>query len=253
MPYSSRFTGRRRKFTARPRFGRKYGGTFRRSSYMGRYQSGGIRSLARRVGRLANRVGSPEVKYFDTAISDNGAGGLNPAVSITDICQIPALDAPGVLNATARDGDKVTLRSIQISGYCQANWVSGNINGAVACRLVLYRDTQSLTSIPAPTNILEAFPPLAIPGTTSLRNMTMRNRFLILHDQRVNISQNGNSVFAINKYLKVQDNLVFESDTTGIPTANTYGIMLINDQGTGTITGSSVNWYIQTRLRFTDN
>lgn len=254
MPYASRRTYRR-TFTRRPRFGRRYGGFSTGSSRMGR-NSRGVRGLARRVSRLAERVGSPEVKFFDTPIVDNitGPTGLPADVSISDICAIPPVDSPGVLTGSARDGDKVTLRSIQVSGYAQVTWSGAPLGTSVALRMIVYRDMQSLGSVPAPTDILEIFPPaVSIPGTPSLRNMGFRNRFLILHDQRITLSQNGNSVFAINKYLKVKDNLVFASDTVAPPSSNTYGVLLINDASSTTTNLTSLDWNLQARLRYTDN
>lgn len=245
MPYSSRFS-RRRRITARPRFGRRYGGTYRRSSGLGRYQSGGVRGLARRVSRLSRRVGSPEVKYFDTPIVDAVAGGI-PSVFIADLCIIP-----GSTFGDARVGNKVTLTSIQVSGYVQQTWGT-TVSGSVALRMIVYRDSQPDASIPAPTDILEPFAPLAIPGTPSLREMATRSRFIMVLDQRITLSQSGNSVFAINKYLKVSDNLTYATGSSTIPMTTTYGILLINDAAVGTPAPTSCDWNLQCRLRYTDN
>lgn len=247
MPYTSRRSYRR--FSRRPRFGRRYGGFSTGSSRMGR-NSGGVRGLARRVGRLAQRVGSPEVKFHDTPIVDTVING-DPSVSITDICDIPQV-AVSTTSADSRVGQKVTLRSIQVSGYAQQKWGVSTLNGSVALRMVVYRDAQPNGSVPSPALILEPFSPLAIPGTPSLRNMESRARFMLLHDQRITLSQTGNSVFAINKYFKVTDNLTYGYQSTVLPESNTYGVMLINDTAVGSDLPTSLTWNLQCRIRFVD-
>lgn len=192
-----------------------------------------LQSLQKQVSNIRK---STEYKWWDTSQTSYTTG------TVTPINLVPLGD-----DANTRDGRKISIKSILITGYGAAADTKG------APRIMLVYDKQTNGSLPAITDILSEN------NWSSAHNLNYRNRFKVLYDNVGGIGRNTNPLMVVpsgtasgqfiwHDYLKCDLETIFGEAQTGIQMIKTGGLYFVYI-GTGMI---SIMGEFRTRIRFVD-
>lgn len=214
MPYRRKFRKRRRK--------------------QGKWKSRSAIALAKRNARILSHQ-MPEMKYHDV----NGTGTVSAAGASTVIAvsAIPQGDGPA-----ARDGSKVTLKSMNVRMYLQK---SGSATQATFVRIQVIQSLVGDT--PTSSTIFNA-----TPYVTSFRNLNHTTDFKVLVDRMVVLNDNNDEgkFVTINLSRFACNTLSWDqTDTTGASARKgKLYIFLTTEEPT-----NPPSYTQQTRLRYIDN
>lgn len=186
----------------------------------------------------------PEVKWADTTFG-------TIAVPIT----IPASGSVFVLNSLAqgitsqtRIGSQVATKSV----YYQIVFNVGGTPLPNAMRHMLVWDRQHNGGSP----VLTATDILAGPGTTPLLtaplNLSNRDRFVVLADDRFTLSPNGDQIRYVDEFRKINQLTTYPLETAADndPVTGALCLLMISDE---TATANQPTFYGTWRVRYMDN
>lgn len=178
----------------------------------------------------------PEVKWVDVELgsiaaplSIDSSGTTTQCINIT---------TQGAGNST-RLGSQIAVKSV----YYQfvLNFGSGQVPNVL--RHILYWDRQANSAVASAATLLGA---TAL--VTSPMNLQFRERFVILADDRVTLSPNGDQIKVINGFRKINQLANYNSAST-TPQNGALNVLFISDEAT-TINEPTI--YGTWRVRFLD-
>lgn len=191
-----------------------------------------LASLARQVSSLKRDT---EYKWYDTSTTSFTTGVVSP------INVVPLGD-----DAHSRDGRKIVMKSILVTGYGQ----SADTRGAP--RVMVVYDNQTNGALPLITDILTEN------NWAAPHNLNNRNRFKVLYDNVAGLDKNTNplqvvpansgAAFYYHQYIKCDLPTIFGDAAAGISMIKTGGLFFLYI-GTGLI---SIVGEFRTRIRYVD-
>lgn len=183
----------------------------------------------------------PEVKYTDTTMGVIGAGipitsGGTTPLSLNNV----GMSAPPI----NRIGAQIATKSV----YYNLVFNFGTATAPIAIRHLIVWDRQSNGLLPALTDVLSASGLLI----TSPFNLTNRNRFVILVDERHTLSPQGDNIRITTGYRKINQLTTYEpTGTNNMPFTGNLVVWLISDEPTASTT-TQPGYYGTWRVRFLD-
>lgn len=180
----------------------------------------------------------PEVKYLDGSVgtSTTPTPILNDGSTISVINQIPQGVSSG-----QRLGAQVSTKSV----YYQMVINIGTTQVPVAIRHILYWDRQfNGGTAPAIGNILASQPYL-----TSPINLQNRDRMVILCDDRITLSPNGDQIRLITGFRNINQRTTY-TEGSALPNTGGLCLLLVSDEATGS---TAPTIYGVWRIRYLDN
>lgn len=201
--------------------------------------SGRRRNKWASINTSTNRVyPRPEVKFRDVAI-----GTQQAPVAITN-------NATGVtvLNTLAqgttsqeRVGQQVATKSC----YYQAIFNLGTVPAAIGIRHILYWDRQyNSAAAPVASDLLANTNYI-----TSPLNLANRNRFVVLADDRLTLSPNGEMIKVLDGFRNINQ-LSTYNDASNLPFTGALCVLIVSDEPTG---DTAPTMYGTWRTRYMDN
>lgn len=180
----------------------------------------------------------PEVKSIDINIPStpiDNAGTL--ATSLGSII--------GGTNLSQRIGNQISVKSV----YYQyvLNFGTGPVPNAV--RHLLVWDRQPNSILPPVTSVLASFPAGA-DLLTSPMNLTNRDRFVVLVDERTTLSPNGDQIRICSGFRKINQRSTFATSAATLPSTGLFVSYFVSDE---TVLANEPLVYGTWRLRYIDN
>lgn len=190
-------------------------------------------SLQKQVSSLRRDT---EYKWWDTNTTSFTTGVVSP------LNLVPLGD-----DSNTRDGRKIRIKSIQITGY----GASADTKGAP--RIMVVYDKQTNGSLPAITDILESN------NWASYHNLNFRNRFKVLYDNIGGLKRGTNPLMVVppgtpsaqfiwHDYIKCDLETIFSAAPAGIQMIESGALFFIY-LGTGL---TSLVGDFKTRIRYVD-
>jgi len=187
---------------------------------------------------------SIEKKYLDTSVidtSDATSGVIIPSLNLV----------PQGTTDVTRVGNKITIRNINIHGYCNNDDQTTGTFAGSNVRVMVFLDKQANGGPAAVTDLLTTA------AITSFRNMDQVDRFVILVDKIIHNpvvatnalhTSNGRHYWNVNKKCMIP---VHFSSTTGAITevrSNNVGILYVTDTSSANAAANG-----RARIKFTDD
>lgn len=182
----------------------------------------------------------PEVKYTDTNMGAIGAGMPISSTGITPL----SLNNVGTGSLVGnRVGTQISTKSI----YYSLVFNFGTATQPIAIRHVLLWDRQSNGALPAYTDVFATTPII-----TSPLNLTNRNRFVILADERITMSPQGDNIRYVTGFRKINQLSTFEpTGTNNMPFTGNLVVMLASDEPSA-VPANVPSYYGTWRCRYQD-
>ncbi|AMH87734.1 capsid protein [Pacific flying fox associated multicomponent virus] len=183
-----------------------------------------------------------KVKYSDTLQGTIAAPVQIPSTGITPLSlnNIPIGAAPN-----QRVGGQISSKSV----YYQYVINFGSATANIAVRHLVIWDRQSNGALPATADIL-TFPTHAI---VSPINPTNRQRFVVIVDERITLSQQGDNIRYMSGFRKINQLTTFSPDQpNNFPFTGNLVLFFYSDESSGTPT-TNPTYYGVWRFRFLDN
>lgn len=206
-----------------------------RGSRYGRY--GGYRTPFSNRSQYTHPVyPRPEVKAYDYTLATNSidnTGTLNTVIN-----QIP--NGTGL---NSRIGNQIATKSV----YYQyvLNFGSGPVPNAI--RHILYWDKQANGTV---GNDLLASTPTGANLLTAPMNLSNRDRYVILADERTTLSPNGDQIRIISGFRKINQRTDFPANNTQtIPITGALCFLFVSDE---TVVANEPTVYGTWRIRYID-
>lgn len=229
--------------------GRSYnsGGWTSRNSYRGNYRSRrrGQPIAFRNTLGLLNTASNPtypkpEVKYSDTIFGTIAAPIPVPSAGITPISLNNIGIGSGALN---RVGTQITSKSV----FWSLVFNFGTATAPIAIRHIIVWDRQSNGALPAYADLF-AQPTLAI---TSPLNLTNRARFVVIADERITLSPQGDNIRYVSGFRKINQTSTFDVTGVNFPYTGNLVVFIASDEpstSSTTVPGYYGTW----RFRYID-
>lgn len=214
----------------------------RYSGYSSRRSYGRYRSKWSAINSRTNPVyPRPEVKNLDYPL-----GNAATPASITDTGTPICINI--ITNGTS-DGQRIGRSVATKSVYWNyvLNFGTGEVPNAI--RHMLIWDRQSNGNAPATTDILQQT------GTAQLitcpLNLDNKQRFVILADERLTLSPQGDQIRLCSGYRSINQKSTWDNDTLdNIPSTGSLLLLFLSDEAT---TENQPTFYGTWRMRFLDN
>lgn len=180
----------------------------------------------------------PEIKFIDTV---NGTTATPIAIPNTGTSQVVLNSMiEGTTNGT-RIGSQVAVKSV----YYQFILNLGATVVPVVVRHILLWDRQPNAIAPSYASIFNIGTGSAVTSPLNLQN---RNRFVVLADERIPLSPNGDQIVIRDGFRKINQKATY-AENNAFPTSGALLLLFISNENTGaeqpTVTGT---W----RLRYID-
>lgn len=215
----------------------------RKKSRVAARNAGGLSTGLRTGGWRGVPGRRGELKYVDVLnAQDTTPGGV--LVLLNGL-------APGT-GASQRIGKKCHFRSLLLRYNLGANAASGTaFQGYV--RIMVFLDTQANATAPTVAQLLETI------TSSSPMNMDNRDRFKVLYDQGVPMSQavtSSSDCRFIKVYKKMNITTIYNNGTAGtvadITSGSIYLLSIAEQAGAGTAPGAYPRYDFVSRLRYDD-
>jgi len=200
-------------------------------------------------------VASKEVKCFDVALTDSGAGGINwllgaaafaePGVAFTGITELN--DILQGSTVYQRIGIKVLMKNIRIRGTLLPS--AATVIGCI--RIAVVYDRQPNGAAAAVTDIFQDCTAGAATNFDSGVNMSNKNRFTILRDQVFHIDAAQSLVHSIDWFIPCRLQAEYKASGGTIGDITTGSVLLVVGEvlgGTGTVGFAN----FRSRIRYED-
>jgi len=200
-------------------------------------------------------VASKEVKCFDVALTDSGAGGINwllaaaafaePGVAFTGITELN--DILQGSTVYQRIGIKVLMKNIRIRGTLLPS--AATVIGCV--RVAVVYDRQPNGAAAAVGDIFQDCTAGAATNFSSGVNMSNKNRFTILRDQIFNFDAAQSIVHAIDWFIPCRLQAEYKASGGTIGDITTGSVLLVVGEvlgGAGTVGFAN----FRSRIRYED-
>lgn len=214
---------------------------FARNRGYKKYRRGSTRDKFASYKTRTNSVyPKPEVKYNDVTLGTIIAPIAipNTGTAMTALMQIGMDSEP-----FNRIGAQVAVKSV----YYQCVFNFGTTTAAIAIRHCLVWDRQSNGVNPSAADVF-GVPSLLL---TSPLNLTNRQRFVMLADDRFTLSPNGDQIRIINGFRKINQQSTWEpTGTNNIPYTGNLLLWFTSDEATG---ATAPTVYGTWRIRYIDN
>jgi len=240
MVYAHRTLGKRRHYE------HEYEPKHKRFSHA--YASSFFPAMKKNIVMSHSKGSKPEYKFNDIG---NTIATISTPVAATTPTYISGI-AEGT-DFTNRLGRKVTVKNLMLRYLITNNAQTAAASGAV--RVVAVYDRQPNGALPVYSDVFTPAPGGQIAGTTSMMNLSNRDRFFVLHDKTHEISPQGPQVKYCKKFRKINTDLTFKGTDNTIASASSGAmyIFYIPDTTTGgaaATKGLSIELY--SRLKFID-
>lgn len=217
-------------------YARNLGTGYSRRSY------GSYRSKWTAINSRTNPVyPRPEVKNLDFPLGN--AGNTAPITDTgTPICLNIVTNGTG---DSQRIGRSVATKSVYYNFVL--NFGTGETPNAI--RHMLIWDRQPNGNVPATTDILQQT------GTSQLLvsplNLDNKQRFVILADERLTLSPQGDQIRIVNGYRAINQKSTWDNDTTdNVPSSGSLLLLFLSDESTA---DDQPRFYGNWRIRYLDN
>lgn len=186
-------------------------------------------SAARGYNMLKGIINS-ELKRYDGVISQN----IPNTYSVVCLNQIAAGD-----DALERDGNSILAKYLTI----KYNLVMGSSAIATLVRIMCLVDSQNQGSTPTQTDVFGSLNPLIAPV-----NIDSTQRFTVLFDDHVNLSNNGTRTIFRKHYKKLNFHIRYTSTSSTSFNKNSIFLIFLSNEAEDTPAFDMIN-----RIAFYDN
>lgn len=181
----------------------------------------------------------PEVKFLDTQLG-------TPAAPLAITNAGSAIQSLNTLTIGANNGNRLGNQVAMKSVYYQFVINFGGTQDPIVVRHLLIWDKQSNGAAAALADVLQ----FSAVGVVSPLNLSNRERFVVLSDDRVTLSPQGENIRFISDFRRINQKSTFTSTTATIPTTGNLFFFMVSDEPLG---ATAPTYYGTWRVRYIDN